>query len=70
MPVGRLNVNPLSELKRYVGYTNDSVLDAAPSLRDLDVISMQNGKPTFGPHCKIFQIDENAGIFSVDTFEA
>ncbi|CAH1394118.1 unnamed protein product [Nezara viridula] len=66
LTVGRLCINSLMDLRRIYGY---SIIEQSgellPSLKDLDIVNTVEGKPSFGPNSKIFELDYNEGVSMV-----
>lgn len=66
LTVGRLSINSLMDLRRIYGYSIiEQSGEVLPSLKDLDMVNTVEGKPSFGPNSKIFELDYNEGVSMV-----
>ncbi|XP_067004821.2 tubulin polyglutamylase complex subunit 2 [Anabrus simplex] len=70
IPVGRMRINSIAEVRRLAGIKNSGDVDC-PTLLDIEICnqddsrSPSNQRPNFGVKCKIFELDHCDGIAKV-----
>lgn len=65
---GEININSLNSLRQIGGEEMiDETMDEF-SLRDLEFINSESGKPSFGPMNRIFELDSCHGMALVRNF--